>query len=373
MACSKCNNGNSGGCGDRTNACGCCNPCKTCPENSAAVETLPSQIQNFSVQFFGEVTKTEVDGVVTWNLPCSLDIGLPGNPRGDTEGLACYFLRLFAEGITGLVGPSGDVGAQGAAGHNAYTVTTSAFVAPTQANPTAQFTIIPSPVIAVGQTIFIPGVGWLTVSQIFQEATVFASLIESIPSPSVVINPGTLVLPTGPRGLSITGASGATGLTGPQGPTGAAGSTGATGASGAVGASGATATNANAEIVGGSSDYTMTASYAKVDFGATDLEATLATPGTYLFILQVNGFNSSGATREWDFKLFNFTQGLDVPNSENYQRAIDSPLVQTFAFFSVVTTAVANDVIQFFAQSSAATATQTINALGSKLIYVRLA
>jgi hypothetical protein len=325
------------------------------------------------VQFFGEVTKTEVDGVVTWNLPCSLDIGLPGNPRGDAEGLACYFLRLFSEGITGLVGPKGDTGEQGVAGHNAYTVTTSAFVAPTESNPTAQFTIIPSPVISVGETIFIPGVGWLTISQVFQGTTVFASLIESIPSPETVIPAGTLVLPTGPRGLSIKGDTGATGLTGPQGAQGPTGPTGPTGAAGAVGATGATATNSNAEIVGGSSDYTMTATYAKVDFGATDLEATLATPGTYLFLLQLNGLNSSGATREWDFKLFNSTTGLDVTNSENYQRAIDSPLVQTLLFYSIVTTSTINNLIQLYAKSSAATATQTVDSLGSKLIYVRLA
>jgi hypothetical protein len=337
------------------------------------VETLPSQIENFSVQFFGVVTKTEVDGVVTWNLPCSLDIGLPGNPRGDTEGLACYFLRLFAEGIQGLVGPKGDTGEQGAAGHNAYTITTSAFVAPTEANPTAQFTIIPSPVISVGQTIFIPGVGWLAVSQIFQDTTVFASLIESIPVPDAVINAGTLVLPTGPRGLSIKGDTGATGLTGAQGAQGPTGPTGPTGAAGAVGATGATATNSNAEIVGGSSDYTLTASYAKVDFGATDLEATLALAGTYLFILQVCGLQNSGATKEWDFKLFNSTQGLDVTNSEAFFRHEASAFVVTMAFFSVVTTSVVNDVIQFYAQSSSAAATQTINSIGSKLIYIRLA
>lgn len=359
-------------CGDRTNACQC-DPCEACPANSAAVETLPSQIENFSKQFFGEVTKTEVDGIVTWNLPCSLDIGLPGNPRGDTEGLACYFLRLFNDGITGLVGPQGDTGEQGAAGHNAYTVTTSAFTAPTLINPVAQFTIIPSPVIAVGQTIFIPGVGWLTVSQIFQDTTIFASLIELVPVPDVIINPGTVVLPTGPRGLSIKGDTGATGLTGPQGNVGSSGPTGPTGAAGAVGATGATATNSNAEIVGGSSDYTMTASYAKVDFGATDLEATLATSGTYLFIVQVNGLQNSGTPREWDLKLFNSTQGLDVANSESFHRVEDSGLVHTISFFSVVTTSVSNDVIQLYAKSSSAAGTQSINFLGSKLIYVRLA
>lgn len=359
-------------CGDRTNACQC-DPCEACPANSAAVETLPSQIENFSKQFFGEVTKTEVDGVVTWNLPCSLDIGLPGNPRGDTEGLACYFLRLFNDGITGLAGPQGDTGEQGAAGHNAYTITTSAFAAPTTMNPVAQFTIIPSPVIAVGQTIFIPGVGWLTVSQIFQDTTVFASLVELITVPDAIISPGTVVLPTGPRGLSIKGDTGATGLTGAQGNVGPTGPTGPTGAVGGVGATGATATNSNAEIVGGASDYTVTNSYGKVDFGAADLEATLATAGTYLFLLQLNVFNGSGSPREWDFKLFNSTQGLDVTNSETFFRVEDSGLVQTICFFSIVTTAADNDVIQLYGKSSSASATQTVDFLGSKLVYVRLA
>jgi hypothetical protein len=70
---------------------------------------LPSQIQNFTQQFFGDVVKTEVDGQVIWSLPCDLDIGLPNNQRGAGEGLACYFLRLSEEGIIGLTGPQGEV------------------------------------------------------------------------------------------------------------------------------------------------------------------------------------------------------------------------------------------------------------------------
>lgn len=372
MACD-CNGGcSSGDCGDRTNGCGQ-SPCCACPTNSAELETLPSQIENFTLQFFGSVTKTEIDGHVTWVLPCSLDVGLVGNPRGDDEGLACYFLRLFQEGIVGLVGPKGDTGATGATGHNAYTVTTSAFNAPTVGNPTSQFTIIPSPVISEGQTLFIPGVGWVLVTQIFQDTTVFTTLLELIPSPGAVIGVGTLVLPVGPRGLSITGATGATGLKGDKGDTGATGATGSTGATGATGPAGATATNTNAEIIGGSSDYTLTASYAKVAFGASDLEATLATPGTYLFLLQVCAFNGSGANRELDLKLFDVNTGLDVTNSESYHFFANTSLVQTFIFTSVVTTSVANEVIQLYAKSSSAAATQTINYIGSKLVYVKLA
>jgi len=83
---------------------GCDNPCRRGPRNSARCESLPSQIENFTTQFFGTVVKTEINGVVTWSLPCQLDVGLPGNPRGVDEGLACYFLRLFSDGLGGLKG-----------------------------------------------------------------------------------------------------------------------------------------------------------------------------------------------------------------------------------------------------------------------------
>src|ERR1017187_5408533 len=73
---------------------GCNNPCGHGPHNSARCESLPSQIENFTDQFFGTVVKTEINGVVTLSLRCQLDVGLPGNPRGVDEGLACYFLRL---------------------------------------------------------------------------------------------------------------------------------------------------------------------------------------------------------------------------------------------------------------------------------------
>jgi hypothetical protein len=337
------------------------------------LETLPSALDNFTKQFFGTITKTEVNGVVTWVLPCSLDVGIVGNPRGDTEGLACYFLRLFNDGITGLEGPQGETGETGATGHNAYTVTTSSFTAPTLVSPGVQFTIIPSAAIAVGQTIFIPGVGWLVITQIFQDSTVFASLLELVTVPSVTIGPGTLVLPTGPRGLSIKGNTGATGLKGDKGDTGATGATGIAGAVGAVGPAGASTTNDNASIVGGASDYILTVGYGKVDFGASDPEATLATPGTYLFIVQINGLNSTGANIEWDFKLFNSTTGLDVPNTEAFNQSATSAFPHQFSIFGIVTTTTINNVIQLYAVSSSGSAAQTINKTGTQLIYVKLA
>jgi len=315
-----------------------------------------------------------VNGQITWVLPCDLDIGLPNNPRGDTEGLACYFLRLFSEGIVGLTGPKGDTGEAGADGKNAYTISTTAFDMPTLDNPTVQFNIIPSPTISVGLMIFVPGCGWLTVTDVFQGETVFASLVEAVPAPLAVIPAGRLILPTGPRGLTITGPQGATGPQGSQGLQGVTGATGAVGATGATGPAGATATNSNAVITGGTTDYSMTASYAKVDFGTTDLEAVIATPGTYLFIVSILGLNdSSGANRPWDFKLFNADLAADVANSETTVRVIESPLSQTFILSTILTTTIANHTIQLYARSNSAAATQTIFFSQSRMLWVRLA
>src|ERR1051326_215997 len=87
-------------CGCNSNLSTCNNPCQVSGSNTPACESLPSALQNFIDNFFGEIIKTEVDGAVTWALPCNLGTGLPGNPRITGEGLACYFLRLFSDGIT---------------------------------------------------------------------------------------------------------------------------------------------------------------------------------------------------------------------------------------------------------------------------------
>lgn len=367
MSCNRCTDGSCSSC------CGA-TPCCACPEADANCESLPSQIENFSNQFFGAVTKSVVNGKVVWTLPCSLDVGLPNNPRGSQEGLACFFLRLFEEGIVGLQGPSGDTGQAGANGFNAYTITTSGFLTPTEANPNVQFTIIPSPVVSAGQTIFIPGAGWFTVTEVFQSETVFATLIDPVENQSVSVSPGTLVLPTGPRGVSITGATGATGApgqTGAQGQTGAAGPTGPTGATGPAGAA---ATSANAEVVGGTTDYTMTASYARVDFGTNDLEATLAVAGVYLVVALLTGENNSGVNRDWSFKFFNATTAADVANSETFLTADnEGGGFNQVTIMSIITTTTASNIIQVYAASSSATAPQFLYYANSKLVYVKLA
>lgn len=82
-----------------------CKP-KCDPEN----EPLSSALNNFILSFYGTVTKTCVDNVVVWSLPCDLDAGLPSFPRNPGEGIACYFLR-YVQTVT--VGPKGDKGDKG--------------------------------------------------------------------------------------------------------------------------------------------------------------------------------------------------------------------------------------------------------------------
>ncbi len=380
MSCSNCGctNCGSGLCQDCINGnrgTGNCNPCNTCPPNTIDCETLPSALDNFTRQFFGNIERVIVDREVRWALPCDLDVGLPGNPRLDGEGLACYFLRLFNDGIIGQMGPVGPTGPAGTNGKNAYAVITSAFVTPSDDNPTSQFTIIPTPVVSIGQTVFIVGLGWVRITDILDNTTVFTTLIELIPAPLAVIVPGSLVLPTGPRGLSITGPQGDQGLKGDKGDQGVQGDTGATGATGATGPAGAAATNSNGTEIGGSTDYSMTAIYAKIDFGTDDFDVTLPTPGTYLVMFQFGGFNNSAGNRTWSFKLHNLTQASDIANTEQFNVINTDSQPGRFLYFTVfgiVTSAAINEVIQIWAASSSAPATQTIDFATAKAIFIKL-
>lgn len=374
MACGNCNNCQNGLCQDCQNG-NRCNPCTACPENTADCETLPSALDNFTRQFFGTVERTVVDGQVTWVLPCNLNAGLPGNPRLDGEGLACYFMRLLNGEIVGLIGPKGDTGAQGTNGRNAYTVTTSAFAAPTQQNPNSQFTIIASPSVSIGQTIFVPTIGWLLVTDIFQGTEVFTSLIELIPNSADVAVPGLLVLPSGPRGLSIVGPQGDKGDKGDKGDQGVPGDPGATGATGATGPAGAAATNSNAEQTGGTTDFTVTNIDQKIDFGTSDLDLALPTPGTYLVHFTLAGRNDSAASRRWTIYLRNQTTATDITNSIQHHVVNTDSAADRFEYmhlFAIVTTSAVNEIIEARIESSAATATQLIAYATSVSRFIKL-
>jgi len=215
---------------------GCCgtstlSPCTVCAPNTAANETLSSVLDNFIASFFGELTKTEVNGVVIWVLPCDLNVGLQNNPRLTDEGLACYFLRLFEDGITGLTGPRGFKGDAGTDGASGVCFLTSAFTQPTDLCPDITITVDNPDLLAPEMYIWIPGSGYYQVVQVVGDV-VTITLIAAILSPNPTTPIDTPVIPAGARGET-----GIQGLVGPDGPQGLQGNPGNNGSNGANGTS----------------------------------------------------------------------------------------------------------------------------------------
>lgn len=218
-------------------ACNCsqsvidCSPCPTCGTADASCECLTSQLNNFTNEFFGTISKSVVDGAVVWALPCDLAVGLEDNPRLDGEGLACYFLRLFGEGITGLTGATGAMGPAGPAGGDSYAILSSAFAEPDASCPTVSFQVEALGPISAGATIWVVGSGYYLVLGT-SGVTVFAQLLQATVTLGTVIQPGARVY--------VSGVAGAAGAAGPTGATGATGTPGPTGATGPAGPSAST-------------------------------------------------------------------------------------------------------------------------------------
>jgi hypothetical protein len=271
----------------------CVNPCAVSQVNTTTCESLPSQIQNFTDQFFGTVTKTEVDGVISWSLPCGLDVGLPNNPRNSGEGLACYFLRLFEDGIIGLTGPRGLPGTDGASGRNAFTVTLTSFAQPSLGSPVVAFQVFANPVILADTYIVVQDSGWYLVNSIDTAGVGSFTLVKSLGV--------TAVGDTGFPGISVTGPQGIQGIQGIQGPPGN------------------TFTSESYLFSGSTGDYTLTATYATVAFAAL-AQVTLVNPGTYLVSYQADVVGKVGAVALTDFvslKLVSSEGPSDVAGTEH--------------------------------------------------------
>lgn len=251
---------------------GCNNPCGHGPGNTPKCESLPSQIQNFTDQFFGTVVKTLVNGQVVWSLPCQLDVGLPGNPRGVDEGLACYFLRLFRDGLGGLKGDKGDSGAAGANGTNAFTVVTRGFTQPTSSSPLVQFLVLANPAILPGMNVFIAGSGYYLVTDVQAGGIVFATFQVAAPNPVGYVAAGALVIPTGANAVGVPGA------TGQKGDQGAQGIQGVEGPSGPV----VTKHNGYAYATESNPAYSLTDTFAAASFGGLLIQFTAPEAGIYL-------------------------------------------------------------------------------------------
>jgi|SRR5712664_101197 len=339
--------------GDRT---GCGNPCGTSPANTAACETLPSQIENFTKQFFGTVTKTEVNGVVVWSLPCSLDVGLQNNPRGVSEGLACYFLRLFQQGILGATGPQGPAGTPGTNGSNAFTVTLHGFTQPTQSNPNVQVSTSFNPVIVPGLYVFITSSGWYQVSSVDQTGTLFLVLAKALPSASGTISAGKLVVPAGFPGVSIAGPQGIQGPAGPVGPSGSA----------------FTATNGSYFATIGT-DYPVQIIYADVNFVNSSPQILLPTKGVYLVTVAADivGTGAIALSDIISLKLHNDSINADVPGTEHSLSNLVAAERGIVSFTMGVTTDGDNKVIALQAKATSANVFSVV-ALHTTIAFVRV-
>lgn len=316
----------------------CTNPCAAGDANSAACENLPSALDNFTKHFFGSVIKTEVNGQVTWSLPCSLDVGLQNNPRGADEGLACYFLRLFNEGIIGATGPQGPAGNNGADGRHAFTVTLESFTHPSVGSAIS-VKVYANPSIQVGQIVFVGGSGWYNVDAISGDYTLVGTLLEPISGASGLISAGRTVTVTGPRGL--TGAGGATGATGPIGPQGPAGAE-------------YTPTNFFTKCSG--SNHTLTLAIAEVQFAGTEPQLTLPAVGEYLVRfdigVEMDATAAAAPGEEITFKVWNATSAAYETDLETIVQYLLPSQEGRVVAEAIVQTVVANETLSLYGQIS---------------------
>jgi hypothetical protein len=346
-----------GSCGDGVNfRHGCENPCHRSQHNTPACESLPSQIANFTAQFFGTVIKTEVNGNVVWSLPCNLDVGLPGNPRSADEGLACYFLRLFGDGIIGLTGPQGPAGNPGTDGNNAYTVTLHSFTQPTAGNPNVQVSAAFNPAILPNSNVFIGSSGYYSVNQVDGSGTLFLQLVQAVPGASGTITAGKLVIVTGPPGAAITGPQGPQGNVGPQGPAGEI----------------VTHTNGYYFATIGT-DFGLSASYQQVTFINSAPAFLLPAVGTYLIsaVVTVEGLGGVTAPDAVLFKLRNSTSATDVPGSEKTINTMVPNQFSQVILNATVTTTGLNQSLVLMGRASGGGIFNVV-ALSTSMTYVRL-
>lgn len=338
----------------------CCNnpnPCGTPCANTAACETLDSQIANFTIQFFGELVKTENNGEVTWSLPCNLDVGLENNPRGAAEGLACYFLRLFQDGITGATGPQGEPGTQGTNGRNAYTVTLASFVQPTIGSPSVNVTTVNNPAILPGLYVFIATSGWYLVNATDNTGVLFLTLVKSADAPPAVITAGKLVVPSGFPGASVVGPAGPQGPTGPTGPQ-----------------SPAFSEQNGFYFATVGTDYQLQIVYAGVNFvNSEPLHLLQALNGVYQLhaIATVRGNAGILPTDRVSLKFFNTSILGEVQGSEMVITDLAPDEERQVVLSTLFVTPFANQTIQIYGKITSANAAEVV-ALNTNFYFIRL-
>jgi hypothetical protein len=215
----------------------CDNPCNA---DESHCNVLPTQIDTFSTQFFGDGLGKHLDpstNQIVWDLPCGLSSGLASNPRLPGESVACYFERLFEAGIPGVPGPEGDPGTAGAPGADAFTTTLQDFTQPDLSAP--YITILTKPVEFIVERLYmiIQGSGVYQILDLEDNGTALLQLLTPFVAAGVNIPSGTIMIVSGFPGIRTLGPVGAQG---PPGPVGAVGPQGLTGLPGGQGPQGVT-------------------------------------------------------------------------------------------------------------------------------------
>lgn len=131
-------------------------------------------------------------------------------------------------------------------------------------------------------------------------------------------------------------------------------------------------TATSSQVLGAGTAYTLTATYARVDFGTTDAQVTLPAAGTYL-VTALIGMTSprAGTTTRVDFELYNSTDAAAVAGSIRGEQVQAAALGGQIVLQNVVTVA-ASKVIQIYGQ--APTAGQDVDVISTEtsVSYVRL-
>jgi hypothetical protein len=257
-------------------------------------EPLQSQINNFVSVLYGSVTKIEDPATdsVRWILPCGLGVGLPSNPRGLDEGIACYFLRLMAQVAVENQGPPGLAGLNGSKGSSGFTFTFVAFNTPPVGSSVSIQTAF-TPAICPGGNIFVQSSGWYSVISADGLGGIQAVLVKALPGAGVVA-PGSAVTPVGVE--KMAGPPGKNGIAGLPGIPGIAGPVGTQGPQGPQGRTG-NLTSLNGIYLGaGGLDFAATqTAFTPVNFGIVSGEASIQLPqqGKYLILCQTETSSAS--------------------------------------------------------------------------------
>lgn len=128
--------------------------------------------------------------------------------------------------------------------------------------------------------------------------------------------------------------------------------------------------NRAAQVIGSGTDYNITASTARVDFGTTDAEVTLPTAGTYLVTAEVCIVDGAGATDYFLAKFYNSTDAAEVAGSLREVGAASASQKLMIPLAALITVT-ASKTIQIYIHNGVA-ARGTVTAAETAIRYVRL-